>query len=170
MLFVDQLFVEIAGADPDPGGSDPDPGGSDPGGSDPGNGDSLLVIGDRSRQGTQSGGFSNTFASDNSYQRLSESNGRLVHEWTFRADTAVNATLHIEARIESSTDVFWVSYSNDGRSYQNLLELRPGSETISTRLIPQTLTGEVYVKIQDSNQFDAFSDSVFVDELKLVIE
>ncbi len=133
-------------------------------------GSDVYATSEQTRIGIATGGLVNTLTSDDAYEELREdANGRLLHEWTFDLAETAEMSLHLEGFTTSTTDVFWVNYSTDGRNYRNLLTIANGTNAIQTRAISVPLTGTGYIKVLDSLRTgDSFSDSVFLDELKLV--
>ena len=70
-------------------------------------------------QGTVSGTFADTFASDNVYEVITEElyNGnkrsRLEHEWTFNVTAGSDVTFYVEAYHNSAVEDFVFEYSTD---------------------------------------------------------
>jgi hypothetical protein len=122
------------------------------------------------------GSFADTFASDDIYEQLTESSSpgsSLTHIWRFDVPAGSTATLSLEAFTNSTTEVFWVNYSTPGGNWRNLQTINKtvDDDQAITQVIPVTVGGEVAIRIVDSNSSsaDVFRDSVFVDELKLII-
>ena len=132
----------------------------------------LYAVTETNLAGSQNGSFTDTFVSDNVREELVESaGGVLFHQWQFQVAAPSSVTIHLEGFTPSTSDVFWVNYSNDGINFANFLTINSSTETVRTVDLPQTVDGSFFIQIRDSNRnADTFADSVFIDELKLIID
>lgn len=133
---------------------------------------------DNSVLGTYSGTFANTYASDNSYEVITEAistthpvktTSNAEHIWDFNLGSGgSNMQFVVEAYRPANADGddFIFEYSTDGVTYLSLVTVASATEQVYTVNL-SGLTGTVYVKVRDSNRaWDATSlDNVYIDEM-----
>ena len=80
----------------------------------------------------------------------------------------------IEAHHNSTTDLFWVNYSdNGGRDWVNMMSITKTEDDDQAQdfALPDGIRGEVLVQMRDSNRFgDDIHDQVFVDMIGINVE
>ena len=136
----------------------------------------AFAVGEQTVTGSLvSGNLADTFASDDVYEVLGETagpNAQVLHEWEFQVPAGSTATISMEAYTNSTTDIFYINVTDDGSNWRNLLTINKNADDnqAQTREIPFPVSDSVRVRLIDSTRTaDAFADSVFVDELKLLI-
>jgi PKD repeat protein len=133
--------------------------------------------------GTVSGGYANTFASDNVYEVLTEelssshprkTTSELEHRWELNVAPGTNPTFHLEAyrTNNSDGDDFLFEYSTDGAAYSGLLTLASATEQVYSVGLPAGTSGTVYVRVTDTNRSwgNNSLDAVYVDEMYVEVE
>jgi PKD repeat protein len=133
--------------------------------------------------GTVSGGYTNTFASDNVYEVLTEAlstghpvkvTSQLEHRWTLNVPSGTNPTFYLEAYRTNNTDGdnFVFEYSTDGAAYNGLLTLASATEQVYSVGLPAGTSGTVYVRVTDTNRSwgNTSLDAVYVDEMYIEVE
>ena len=145
-----------------------------------------LATGETTTLGTVSmGSLTNTWASDNSYQVLTESQSggsptkrksQLEHVWTLNVTGGELVTFYVEAHHTANTegDDFRFSYSTDGVNYTDMLTVTKTSDDDVPLwyALPGDLSGVVYVRVVDTDRTTGRSslDSLYVDEMMIVSE
>ncbi|RKX21698.1 MAG: hypothetical protein DRP35_03670, partial [Candidatus Zixiibacteriota bacterium] len=126
--------------------------------------------------GTFSGGFVNTFASDNSYETITEAEStnhprkvtsNAEHKWTFDLGSGgSNMAFYMEGyrNDNSDGDDFVFEYSTDDVTYLPLFTVASSSEQTYSEAV-SGLTGTVYVRVSDDNRSWDLSalDNMYVD-------
>jgi len=133
--------------------------------------------------GTTTGDYTNTYASDNSYEAiveaLSTSHPRKVtsnaeHTWTFNVGGGTTVTFFLEAYRPNNSDGdnFLFEYSTDGVNFTTMVTVASASEQVYTYSLPGGTSGTVYVRVTDTNRsWDLSSlDAVYVDEMYIEYE
>ncbi|MDA0813151.1 MAG: M12 family metallo-peptidase [Verrucomicrobia bacterium] len=129
--------------------------------------------------GSVTGTYQNTRSDDGSAQRIQEResggkrNGRfsfLEHVWQFNVQPGNTMTLFANAWSSGSTDgdTFKFEYSTNGASYSQALTVSSTqSGNVQSVLLPQSITGTLFVRVVDSNRNagNRSLDTVFVDHL-----
>ena len=133
--------------------------------------------------GTFSGSYANTFASDNSYEVITESisdnhprktTSWAEHQWTFSVGGGSTVTFFLEAyRSDNSDgDNFIFQYSTDGSSWLSLVTVASSTEQVYSVSLPAYTSGTVYIKTYDSNRsWDLTSlDNLYIDQMYIEYE
>lgn len=139
--------------------------------------------GEQAVDGTVSGSYAATHASDNVYQsiRERESGGKkkdrfsfLEHRWSFELPcSATSLTLSVEAyRTDSGEgDTFVFDWSSDGQSWTQVPSLAitktSDDDAAQTAALPAALSGTLWIRVRDSDRTagNRALDRVFVDRL-----
>jgi subtilisin family serine protease len=128
--------------------------------------------------GTMTGSYTNTHASDGSYEVLTEvqSAGRLLtrystlqHDWIFNVLGGASVTFHVEARRADNADGdnFRFSYSTDGTTFTPLLVVNSPVEQVYSAPLPANTSGVVYIRVNDtdSTRLKLSLDSIHIDHM-----
>jgi serine protease len=128
--------------------------------------------------GTVFGNYTNTFASDNIYESITEvsSGGKpssrysiLEHKWTFDVTAGETITFYVEAYrpANSDNDNFRFEYSRDDVTYYHILTVNSASELVYSAEVPNTLSGTVYVRVVDTDRIAGrlSYDVIYIDEM-----
>jgi len=136
-------------------------------------------------QGTLSGSYLDTRASDDVYEALTEratkgkpANRRSVldHEWTLQVEGGDFVMLYVEGYHTANTenDDFAFAYSTDGVNYTEMFTLTQTVDdgTALTYELPPTATGTVYVAVVDTDgtKGNSAADTLYVDLLLVQTE
>lgn len=120
-----------------------------------------------------SNSFGEVFASDDIYQELRESDNSIdaiSHTWRFDIPAGSAPTLVLEARSSTPSERFYVNYSSDNSSFQNILTVSSTTDSVQTYALPDGLTGSVFIKVRDSNSQEGTVDTLFVDQLYIEVD
>jgi hypothetical protein len=125
--------------------------------------------------GTSSGGFTDTHASDDTYQAITEEShvggkrSRLEHIWTFDVTGGSTVVFGVEAYRSNSSDAFTFAYSTDGANWIGMLTVSKISDddAAETFALPSSLSGVVYIRVQDTDRTksDPVLATVWVDHM-----
>jgi len=128
--------------------------------------------------GTVGGSYTNTYASDNSYESITEiaytghprkTYSYLEHKWNFNVSGGSTITFYLEAYRTNNAegDNFVFAYSTDGATYTNLVTVASATEQVYSAALPNTISGTVYIRVLDTdrNWGNTATDAVFVDEM-----
>jgi hypothetical protein len=128
--------------------------------------------------GSVSGQLLALSASDDQYQTLTEAAtkgstqrrvSRLQHSWTFDVTRGDSVTFLLEARrpLNAEGDNFEFSYSSNGSTFLPLTVVAATSDTSYTVGLPPTLSGQVTVRVVDTNRSAGMgaTDSLLVDRM-----
>jgi hypothetical protein len=133
--------------------------------------------------GTVSGSFSDTLASDNTYESITEieSGGKpsnrhslLEHKWTVNVTGGSSVTFFVEAyhTANSEGDDFIFAYSTDDSSYTNMVTVTKTSDddTAQSFALPGGTSGTVYVRVvdTDSSKGNTALDTVYIDKMYIL--
>jgi PKD repeat protein len=141
-------------------------------------------LSDISVLGTYSGSFMDTYASDNVYEVITESEStshprkvtsNAEHKWTFNLGSGgSNMIFYVEAYRPNNTDGdnFIFAYSTDDAVYNNMVTVASATEQVYSFAPPAGLTGTVYVRVVDTDRAwgNISLDDVFVDEMYFSFE
>jgi serine protease len=135
----------------------------------------AFALSDIAVAGTVSGSYTDTHASDNGYEVITEreSGGRpsnrhtyLEHKWDFNVASGSSVTFYVEAyRPDNSDgDDFTFAYSTDGTNFTSLLTVSSSSEQLYSASMP-SVSGTVYIRVTDTDQTQGnrSKDAVFID-------
>jgi PKD repeat protein len=128
--------------------------------------------------GTLSGDYTDTRASDNVYEAVTEvqytghprkTYSYLEHRWTFNVPSSSTVTFYLEAYRPSNGDGdnFVFTYSTDGSTYNSLVTVASATEQVYSVSLPASVSGTVYVRVVDTdrNWGNLSYDAVYVDEM-----
>jgi len=129
--------------------------------------------------GSLAGSFTLTAVSDNQRQAITEivqgkrKNARSVleHKWTINVTGGDQVSFHLEAhRTDSGEgDSFVFAYSTDDSTYTDLLVVTKTTDddTVQTAVMPSSLSGTVYIRVQDADRSKGATDldTVYVDHM-----
>jgi hypothetical protein len=139
-----------------------------------------LATGETTVSGTVSGSYTDTQASDDTYEAITEieSGGKpanrhsmLEHTWTINIGSGGSPVLYVEAYHTSNSDGdnFVFAYSSDGSSYTNAITVTKTSDDNSAQssALPGGLSGTVYIRVTDTDSSAGNSslDTIYVDDL-----
>lgn len=141
----------------------------------------YLSIADTTASGTVSGAHGNTHVDDGATQSIREvqSGGKkrdrhslLQHTWQFNITGGDEIALHANAWRSSSSDGdnFEFSWSPDGSNFTPLFTVSSlSSANDQLAYLPNTLDGNVWIRVEDTNRSGGASElnTVFVDHLFL---
>ena len=135
--------------------------------------------------GTVSSTFLNTQSKDLSYQVIKErrSGGKpqnrhsyLTHKWTFNLSEGNVVTFAVNGYMDQSADedTFLFAYSTDNVTYTDMLPLTKTSadEYYQYYGLPNSIQGQVYVRVQDSDQTAGHQtlDKIYIDHMYISSE
>jgi len=136
----------------------------------------ALAMSDIPMTGTISGTYSDTHASDDVYEIITEVSSEthprkwysmLEHRWEFNVLPGVEVIFRLEARRPSNADGddFAFEYSTNGIDFSPLLAVSSATEQVYAAPIPSQVSGTVYVRVQDTDrtQRNQSLDSIFID-------
>ncbi len=127
-----------------------------------------------------SGSYTDTHASDNSYETLTEvqSGGKpnsrysyLEHEWTINVAGGSSVIFYVEAHktANSEGDDFVFAYSTDNANFTDMLTVTKtvDDNIAQSYVLPASVHGTVYIRVVDTDHSSGNrnSDSLFVDEM-----
>ncbi len=129
--------------------------------------------------GTVSGDFTNTLASDDVYEGITEilytghpkkRYSYLEHKWAIDVGGGGSAmTFYVEAYRPSNTDGdnFVFSYSPDNVTFTDMVTVASATDQVYSASLPAGLTGTVYIRVVDSDHSwgNESLDPVYVDEM-----
>jgi hypothetical protein len=135
--------------------------------------------------GSVSGSYTNTFASDDSYEAITEvqSGGKpanrysyLEHKWAISVAGGSTVTFYVEAYHTSNSegDDFIFAYSTTGASgtYTNMVTVTKTSDNDSAQSypLPGSTSGTVHIRVVDTDQTagNTALDTIYIDELHIV--
>jgi PKD repeat protein len=127
--------------------------------------------------GSISGSYLDTYASDNSYETITEIEytghpvkrySYLEHKWNFSIDASSGATFYLEAYRPANADGdnFVFAYSTDDVVYNNLITVASTTEQVYSASLP-AISGPVYIRVLDNNRSwgNTSLDPVHIDEM-----
>lgn len=130
--------------------------------------------------GTVSGVYTDTHASDDTCQTITEVSSEthprkwysmLEHQWAFSVSPGTSMTFYVEAYrpANSDADDFAFGYSTDGVYFTELLTVASATETTYSAALPPTLSGTVYIRVVDTdrNRESQSFDTVYIDYLAI---
>ena len=133
---------------------------------------------DISVTGTVTNDYTYTFASDNSYEVVTEElytghprkrYSYLEHKWTFNFSATGDATFYLEAYRPGNTDGddFIFAYSTDDAVYNNLVTVAGATEQTYSAALPSGLSGTLYIRALDSDRswYNTSLDPLYVDQM-----
>jgi hypothetical protein len=141
--------------------------------------DEVTVAGTRYRR------FGKTLVADGVYESIEEirtsgatalMKSYLEHKWKINVAPGSAMTFHVKGYQSPSTDNdhFVFAYSSDGSSYTDILTLSRTVDdgTYLTGALPNTLSGEIIIRVQDTDRTPGNRriDTVFIDHLYIVTE
>jgi len=130
--------------------------------------------------GTVSGSYTDTQASDDAYESITEeeSNGKpsnrysyLEHKWTINVTGGTTVTFNVEAYHSSNSegDDFVFAYSTDDAAYTDMVTVTNTTDdnTLQSYGLPASTSGTVYVSVVDTDQSQGNNnlDTVYVDQM-----
>jgi PKD repeat protein len=131
--------------------------------------------------GTFTNTFSETHASDDVYETISEAlstshprktTSEAEHKWTFTVNATGAATFYLEAYRSDNADGddFTFAYSTDDVTYVNLVTVASATEQVYTASMPSGLTGTVYIRVVDTDRAwgnssldDCYIDNMYIE-------
>jgi beta-glucanase (GH16 family) len=131
-------------------------------------------------QGTVTGSYVDTQASDNSYESISEResggnpnnrHSHLEHKWTINVTGGDSVTFYVEAHhtANSEGDDFVFAYSTDNVNFTDMVTVTKtaDNDTVQQFTLPNTLSGTVYIRVKDTDQSQGNKglDTVYVDDM-----
>lgn len=134
----------------------------------------IAVAGTVSGVGDASTGtFTDTHSSDNLYEAITEeffakNRSRLEHKWTFDVTGGSAVTFNVEAhRNSNADDNFMFAYSTDDVTYMDMVAVASTSDQVYSFQLPNTLSGNVFVRVVDTNRDRGNSslDTIYVDHM-----
>lgn len=150
---------------------------------EPGVGTSVYAQSDIPVIGTVSGDYTNTFASDDVYETITEieytghprkTYSYLEHKWDFSVDATGAVTFYVEAYRPNNSDGdnFTFAYSTDNATYINLVTVASSTEQVYSAALPNGLTGTVYIRVLDSDRNWAMisNDPIYIDQMYIEYE
>ncbi len=133
--------------------------------------------------GTVSGDFTDTRASDDVYESITEiiytghprkRYSYLEHRWTINVPSSSTVTFFLEAykTLSPDGDDFVFAYSTDGATYTNLVTVASAAEQVYSAAMPASVSGTVYIRVLDSDRsWDNLDlDAIYVDEMYIETE
>jgi PKD repeat protein len=145
---------------------------------DPPCGVNAYALSDISVRGSVSGDYLDTHTSDNVYESITEvhSGGKpsnrysvLEHKWDFNVVAGSSITFYVEGyRPDNSDgDDFSFEYSIDDNSYVPLVTINSATEQVYSAAIPNNISGNVYVRVIDTDHTaqNLSYDPVYVDHM-----
>lgn len=128
--------------------------------------------------GNVSGNYTNTAASDNVYESITEvsSGGKpsnrysyLEHKWNFNVTGGNTVTFYVEGYRPNNSDGddFSFEYSLNDATYIPLVTINSATEQTYSAGIPNNVSGTVYVRVVDTDRTagNQSLDPVFVDQM-----
>jgi PKD repeat protein len=129
--------------------------------------------------GIVSGDFTNTFASDNIYESISEieytnhprkRSSYLEHKWMIDVGGGGSSMMfYVEGYRPDNAegDNFVFAYSTDDVTYNDMVTIASASEQVYSYSLPAGITGTVYIRVVDTDLSwgNTSMDAVFVDEM-----
>jgi PKD repeat protein len=150
---------------------------------EPGQTEKAYAYAEATTYGTVSGGFGNTFASDDVYEVLTEAlstghpvktTSQLEHEWELNVPSGSNPTFYLEAYRTNNADGdnFDFEYSTNGVDYAALVTVASATEQVYSTGLPGGTSGTIYVRVTDTNRSwgNTSLDAVYVDEMYIEVE
>jgi parallel beta-helix repeat protein len=132
--------------------------------------------------GTVSGNYTDTYSDDGVYQTIAEreSGGQparrysyLEHKWVFEIDAGIPATFYanVFASVSDDNDTFIFAYSEDDVNYTEMFTVISNTDnnTYLSYLLPGTQTGQIYIRVMDSDRTpgNRSLDTVYIDLLSI---
>ncbi|MGE5612158.1 MAG: hypothetical protein ACM359_23120 [Bacillota bacterium] len=121
------------------------------------------------------GAYTQTKASDNRYQQLTErvakNTSSLEHYWRFKVAAGDSITFNIEAwhNRNREGDHFELVYSTDARHYTPFLSITKTKDDnqLQTIALPSNLQGTVYIRVRDTDRRAGMKhqDTLYVDRM-----
>jgi len=147
--------------------------------SEPGQSTNAYPLSDISVTGSVSGGYANTYASDNVYETITEvaytghprkTYSYLEHKWDFNLGSGGSTVIfYLEAyRTDNSDgDNFTFAYSTDDVTYTNMVTVSSAVEEVYTYSISGGASGTLYVRVIDTdrNWGNSSNDAINIDEM-----
>ncbi|HOP06643.1 MAG TPA: PKD domain-containing protein [candidate division Zixibacteria bacterium] len=150
---------------------------------EPGVAEKAYADSETSSLGTVSGSMTDTYASDNVYEGIIESEStshpvkvtsNAEHEWTFTVGGGATVTFYLEAYRPNNSDGddFIFSYSTDGVTYTTMVTVSSATEQVYTYSLPAYTSGTIYVQVKDDNRSwgNVSLDAVYIDEMYIEYE
>lgn len=130
-------------------------------------------------EGTVTGTYTATQASDNTYETITEiksGSGKnvrssLTHKWTVNVTGGNTVTFFVEAyhTPNSEGDDFVFAYSTDNVTFTDMLTVINTADdgAYQTYALPSSISGTVYIRVQDTNRTKGNNslDTVYVDHM-----
>ncbi|MDH3301548.1 MAG: hypothetical protein OES24_13675, partial [Acidimicrobiia bacterium] len=136
------------------------------------------AVGETTFNGTATGSFVATAASDNIYESITEElyaggrRTRLEHHWTFDLGGASSWTFFVEAHHDDPVEDFEFSYSVDGTTWTPMILVSKSvdDDMYQTVAIPDSLSGPVTVRVTDTDRSRNESNpgTIRIDDLHFV--
>jgi PKD repeat protein len=133
--------------------------------------------------GEMSGYHTFTHLDDNVYEIIKEvlsdnhprkKTSHLEHKWLFNIDSGNSLAFYLKGyrSVNSDGDDFVFEYSTDDTNYYGLVTVSSATEQLYMVQLPASLSGNVYVRVTDSNRsWDNVSlDSIYIDEMYFEVD
>jgi PKD repeat protein len=133
--------------------------------------------------GTVTNNHTYTYASDNSYEVITEvlstnhprkTTSWMEHKWDFSVNATGTVSFYLEAYRSNNSDGdnFIFAYSTDDATYIDIVTVASATERIYVASLSNGLTGTVYIRVTDSNRsWDNNSlDPVYIDNMYIEYE
>ncbi|MCK4413304.1 MAG: S8 family serine peptidase [Candidatus Eisenbacteria sp.] len=130
--------------------------------------------------GTVSGDYTDTHASDNQYEAITEVDSgthprkwysTLDHRWTFTVAPGTVITFFVEAyrTANSEGDDFVFEYSTDNNTFSPLVTVAGTTEQTYSAEMPSSLSGTVYIRVTDTDHTreNQSLDTVYIDRMMI---
>ena len=128
---------------------------------------------------TLTGDYTSTYASDNSYEVVTEvvydnhprkRSSYLEHKWTVDLGSGGSDMMfYLEGYrpANSEGDNFIFAYSTDNNTFVDMLTVASATEQVYSYSMPAGLTGTVYIRVVDTDRswYNTAFDAVYVDEM-----
>jgi len=129
--------------------------------------------------GTVSGNFTNTLASDNVYEGITEieyanhprkRSSYLEHKWTINVGSGGSSMMfYVEGYRPANAegDNFVFAYSTDNVNFVDMVTIASGTDQVYSYSMPAGLTGTIYIRVLDTDRSwgNTAFDAVYVDEM-----
>jgi hypothetical protein len=134
-----------------------------------------VALAEETVHGTASGGLVATHTPGSGYEAITEEShvggkrSRLEHIWTFDVTGGSSVVFSVEAYRSDTSDAFVFAYSTDGANWVDMLTVSKTSDDDSTQTfpLPLSISGTVYVRVQDTDRSKDDPDlaTVWVDHM-----
>jgi PKD repeat protein len=141
------------------------------------------AAGETTLAGVVTGDYTNTFASDNVYEVITEqaygghprkTYSYCEHRWDFSLISGTAVTFYLEAYRPNNADGdnFVFEYSTDGAVWNALATVASATEQVYSAGMPSGLSGAVTVRVTDTNHSwgTTSNDPVYVDDMYIAME